>query len=89
MFFVGLSISFILIAIGVVLLLEASYVLGGVLLGIGFLSLILLGIYYSSRRKKNIDCDCFDCAYFASFTDCDCIGRRKGLDCDCDFCSPD
>jgi len=87
MFFIGLTFSIILIGVGIVFLVEAAYVLGGILLGIGILSLLSLGVYYSSKRNKKLDCDCMDCSFFTAYTDCDCIGKRKGLDCDCDLCN--
>lgn len=93
MFFIGLTLSLILLLSGVFLLIKASYLIGSILLGSGILLSILLIIFYRNRKRKKekdgFDClDCnpgaADCMNIPSFKkmDCDCDGD-KGFDCDC------
>nr|WP_106782361.1 hypothetical protein [Lysinibacillus timonensis] len=88
MFFIGLTFSIILIGVGIILLIKGLYILGGIVLGVGILTVVALLVYYSSTRKKGLDCDCnnVDCGSLASVVDCDCGKRRGDCDCDCDFC---
>lgn len=84
MFFIGLTVSLILLLSGFVLLLETSYIIGGLLLGIGIIFLILMFRYYRNRnrKKEKESLDCFDCNFAA--VDCPNLSRMKKMDCDCD-----
>lgn len=93
MFFIGLTVFLILLIAGIVLLIEASYLIGSILLGVAIILLIFLIRYYRKRNQKkdksSSDClDCnsvtIDCPNSSSMKkmDCDCDGD-KGFDCDC------
>ncbi|WP_102347758.1 hypothetical protein [Bacillus sp. Marseille-P3661] len=91
MFFVGLTFTLILLLSGVALLIESSYLIGSILLGVGIVLLILLVRYYRRRNRKKeedgLDClDCnagaLNCPDFSSKKKMDCDGD-KGLGCDC------
>ncbi len=91
MFFIGLTVFLILLIAGIVLLIEASYLIGSILLGLAIILLILLIRYYRKRNhkkeKSSSDCtDCnsaaIDCPDFSLMKKMDCDGD-KGFDCDC------
>lgn len=102
MFFLGLTFSFVVIGVGIVLLVKSSYVIGSLLVGLGMLFLIAQLHWYRSKSKKrhndksekgsNNSWDCYgfpDCG--DSFSG---VGKlMKKFDCDCDGldcdCSPD
>jgi hypothetical protein len=84
MFFLALTVSLILLLSGIVLLIESSYFVGSILLGVGIISLILLIWYYQSRnrKKEKEGLDCLDCNFAA--VDCPNLSLSKKMDCDCD-----
>jgi len=93
MFFVGLTILLILLLSGMILLVESSYLMGSILVGLGIILLIFLVCLYRKRDKKKqkeswdcLDCNAsaINCADLSSMKkmDCDCDGN-KGFDCDC------
>ncbi len=94
MFFIGLTVFLILILSGIILIVEASYLIGSILLGLGIILLIYVTQYYRKRKdkkEKSSWTDCFDCNAapmncpdfsLMKKMDCDCDGD-KGFDCDC------
>lgn len=84
MFFIGLTVSLILLLSGIVLLIEASYIIGGLLSGVGIIFLIFMFRYYRNRnrKKEKESLDCFDCNFAG--VDCPNLSRMKKMDCDCD-----
>lgn len=88
MFFLGLTVSLILLVSGIALLVKSSYVIGGILVASGFILFVLLFIHYRSRRRKSgSQNNAWDCAFVP---DCD-LPDCDMPDCDvpdCD-CSPD
>jgi len=101
LFFVGLSTTFILTITGLMLLFQASFISGGIVMGSGLAFIAPFAHFYQSRRDK-IDnpeeqrkeeeqdepfwVDCLDCVSLPT-PDCNSTnGDSGGFDYDC---SPD
>src|SRR4051812_34287476 len=65
MFFIGLTVSLILLFSGIALLVESSYLIGAILLGSGIILLIIMVWYYRNRnrKKEKESWDCLDCNF--------------------------
>jgi len=81
LFFIGLTISLSLLAAGIILIVKASYVIGGVLLALALISFFIMGRYYKKKRKQNQENNIEDCG--AVFDCMDCTNLFKKVDCDC------
>lgn len=103
MFFLGLTLSLLLMSGGVVLFMKGMTLYAVVLVSMGFISLVALIIHYQKRAKRNQqgqgETTINDCGWVPDFgliPDCDLFGCVDVPDChmpDCDIpdcdCSPD